>query len=145
MDLLARRPELSSHPVDIGQRSEAAILAALVGRGYHVLVPFGVNHRYDFVLDVDGEFVRAQCKTGRLRKGSIVFRTLSTRSNTRTALRRGYLGEADVFLVYCPDVGGVYVVPVESAPGAVMHLRVDPTANHQGLKINWARDFELPA
>jgi hypothetical protein len=36
-----------------------------VRRGYSVLLPFGVNQRYDLVLDLDGRFVRAQCKTGR--------------------------------------------------------------------------------
>jgi hypothetical protein len=116
MDLLAMKPELSSHPVDVGQRSEAAILAALVARGYGVLLPFGVNQRYDLVIDLDGQFVRAQCKTGRLRNRSIEFHTQSTRANTRTWFANGYLGDADVFLVYCRETRGVYVVPVETAP-----------------------------
>jgi PD-(D/E)XK endonuclease len=60
-------------------------------------------------------------------------------------VRRGYQGDADAFLVYCPDTNGVYVVPVEQAPSAAMHLRVEPTVNHQGMRINWARDYELPA
>jgi hypothetical protein len=34
---------LSAHPVDIGQRTEAIVLAALVRRGYRVLTPFGTN------------------------------------------------------------------------------------------------------
>jgi hypothetical protein len=37
-------PTKSTHPVDIGQRSEAAVLAAFVKHGYRVLTPFGVNH-----------------------------------------------------------------------------------------------------
>jgi PD-(D/E)XK endonuclease len=60
---------LSDHPVDVGQRTEARILAYLVAHGYGVLLPFGVNQRYDLVLDLNGRFVRAQCKTGRYRKG----------------------------------------------------------------------------
>ena len=54
MDLLARMPQSTTHPVDVGQRSEAAILAALVHCGFHVLLPFGVNQRYDLVIDLDG-------------------------------------------------------------------------------------------
>lgn len=46
------KPALSSHPVDVGLRSEGAILSELVRRGYCVLVPFGVNQRYDLVLDL---------------------------------------------------------------------------------------------
>jgi PD-(D/E)XK endonuclease len=144
MDLLARMPQMTTHPVDVGQRSEAAILAALVRRDFHVLLPFGVNQRYDLVIDLDGEFVRAQCKTGRLRNGSICFHTKSTRVNTRHWVSSGYRGQADIFLVHCPETGGVYVVPVEAAPAHLMHLRVDPTSNRQGSRINWARDFELP-
>jgi hypothetical protein len=41
-------PTKSNHPVDVGQRSEAAVLAAFVKHGYRVLTPFGVNHRYDW-------------------------------------------------------------------------------------------------
>jgi PD-(D/E)XK endonuclease len=42
-----------------------------------VLLPFGVNQRYDLVLDLDGHLVKAQCKTGRLRKGVVSFSTRS--------------------------------------------------------------------
>jgi len=58
------------HPVDVGTRTEAVVLAELVKRGYRVLLPFGHNHRYDLVLDVEGRFVRVQCKTGRLSRGA---------------------------------------------------------------------------
>jgi hypothetical protein len=61
--------QLSSHPVDIGLRSETTILAALVELGYDVLVPWGFNRRYDYVIDLGREVIRAQCKTGRLRDG----------------------------------------------------------------------------
>ena len=75
----------SRHPVDVGERSEAIILAELVKRGYRVLIPYGTNHRYDIVINVGGRFLRAQCKTGRLRDGVIRFATASTRANTLRA------------------------------------------------------------
>lgn len=37
------KPELTSHPVDVGLRTEGAILSELIRRGYCVLMPFGVN------------------------------------------------------------------------------------------------------
>ena len=40
-------PKPSSHPVDVGLRSEAAIVEALLKRGYSVSVPRGQNQRYD--------------------------------------------------------------------------------------------------
>jgi hypothetical protein len=36
---------IRAHPVDIGQRTEAIILAELVKRGHRVLVPFGDTER----------------------------------------------------------------------------------------------------
>jgi hypothetical protein len=136
---------LSDHPVDVGHRTEAVILSELVRRGYRVLLPFGVNQRYDLVLDVEGRFVRAQCKTGLLRGGAVRFRPLSTQSNTRKTLSRGYEGEADLFLVYCPQNGLIYAVPVEGCTSRSMSLRVEPTLNGQAEGIRWAKSYELPA
>jgi len=108
-------------------------------------VPFGVNHRYDLVLDQNGSFIRAQVKTGRLRDGVIAFRPTSVRANTKRAYTRGYEGEADVFLVYCPETDEVYAVPVSIAPRREMFLRVAPTLNGQTEGVHWAADYRLPA
>lgn len=137
-------PKLTSHPVDVGLRTEAAILSHLVRRGYGILLPFGVNQRYDLVLDLDGEFVRAQCKTGRLLKGTITFNTQSVQSNTRSTKVRGYLGEADFFLVFCRELDRVYAVPVAEASLSHMRLRVAPARNGQSQRLHWASDYELP-
>jgi hypothetical protein len=138
-------PPVSAHPVDVGQRTEATVLAELVRRGYRVLTPFGVNHRYDLVLDVGGRFLRVQCKTGRLRNGSVVFQTRSVRANRIGWYARGYGGEIDLFAVYCPELDRLYAVPVEVAPLGGGRLRVEPAANNQSRGIRWAADFELPA
>lgn len=121
------------------------MLAALVRRGYKVLVPFGVNHRYDLVMDLNGRFVRAQCKTGRLRNGRVVYSTQSVRSNTRVAKCRPYTGEVEVLIVYCPELDRIYVVPIGDAPRTKGSLRVSETANGQAKGIRWAADYELPA
>ena len=143
--LLSTPRELSSHPVDVGQRTEAIILAELVKRGHNVLVPFGTNHRYDLVLEIGERFIRVQCKTGRLRSGVIHFNTVSVRSNTTRAIKRAYHGEADLFLVYCPDTGRVYAVDVDEAASSLGSLRVAPAVNGQAKGIRWAADYELPA
>jgi PD-(D/E)XK nuclease superfamily protein len=95
-------------------------------------------------LDLGGKFVRAQCKTGRLRHGVILFNTFSVQSNTHRSLTRNYVGEADLFLVYCPDTTRIYAVLVAEATAAYMSLRVDPTLNNQERGIRWARDYDLP-
>jgi PD-(D/E)XK endonuclease len=139
------KPQLTSHPVDVGHRTEAAILSELVRRGYRVLVPFGVNQRYDLVLDCDGRFLRAQCKTGRYRAGAIQFSAVSTQSNTKETRIRGYAGEVDLFIVHCAENQRVYVVPADEVPTRGMLLRVDPPRNNQRKRVRWARDYELPA
>ena len=138
-------PTKSSHPVDVGQRSEAAVLAAFVKHGYRVLTPFGVNHRYDFALDTGDRFLRVQCKTGRLREGAVLYNTHSVQSNTRRARKRSYVGEIDLFAVYCSDTARIYAVPVDEAAASAGTLRIDPRTNGQSRRIRWARDYELPA
>lgn len=120
-------------------------MAALVKHGYHVLLPFGVNQRYDLVLQSDERFLKAQCKTGRLRNGVVQFNPRSIQSNTCRTQVRGYEGEVDLFIIYCPDNQGVYVIPADEVPSTEMYLRVDLPRNGQRKGVRWARDYELPA
>jgi PD-(D/E)XK nuclease superfamily protein len=138
-------PVLTDHPVNVGHRTEGAILGELVKRGYRLLVPFGVNQRYDLVLEgEDGRFLKAQCKTGRLRDGVIEFRAVSTQSNMKRTRTRNYSGEIDLFMVYCRENEQVYVIPVDEVPSRGMYLRVDPPRK-QCKRVRWAKDYELPA
>jgi hypothetical protein len=137
---------LTRHPVDVGQRSEAAIIAELVKRGYRILMPYGINHRYDLVIDTGDRLLRAQCKTGRLRDGVILFNTVSVRVNTRRTFVTPYdADQIDLFLIYCPDTDRVYALDVREAASSHGALRVDPAANGQAKRIRWAADHELPA
>lgn len=140
-----KRPRPSVHPVDIGLRTEAAVLAYLLRRGVRVLQPCGFNHRYDLVLELEGTFVRAQIKTGRLRNGAIEFKTCSIRSNSQKAILRDYGNEIDLFLVCCPAEEEIYAVPVSQAPKGMMRLRTTATANSQAAGIRRASEFVLPA
>jgi len=77
------------HPKDIGDRTALAVMLALREAGYAISVPFGENTRYDLVIDDGESLLRVQCKTGRLRKGSIVFATCSTYGFISGRLNRG--------------------------------------------------------
>ncbi len=111
-----------------------------------MLLPFGVNQRYDLILENDGRsFLRVQCKTGRLRDGVIRFSAQSVQSNTACTRARAYAGEVDLFAVYCPDNDRVYVIPVEEVPATAMYLRVEPPRNRQRKGVRWAEDYVLPA
>jgi hypothetical protein len=134
------------HPKDVGDRSTLAIILALRLDGYAILLPFGENTRYDLVTDNGSRLSRVQCKTGRLRDGAVRFATCSNyghHSNPQTA-RRDYAGQIDEFAVYCPELGSVYLIPIEDvqtrSEGA---LRVTPPRNGQRRNVRFAAAYEL--
>ena len=124
-----------------GNLSEARILAALIAAGYLVSVPFGSGHKYDFVVDDSTSLFRVQCKTGRVKNGTLIFNSYSQSGNG--ANKQGYHGLADLFAVLNPKSGEVYLVPVESFGSTGINLRLLPTLNGQVKKINWAVDYLL--
>ena len=113
--------------------------------GHCVFLPIGQNQRYDLVVEVDGQFLRCQCKTGRLRNGSVRFSARSVRSNRKRIEFRGYEGEVDYFLVYCEDTDDVYAIPIEEVRKTGCHLRVDAPTNNQQRRIRWASEYRLPS
>ena len=124
---------------DKGDISEAMILARLLQLGKKVAIPFGENHRYDLLIDDDGEFTRVQCKTARIHKGCVVFNARSTNARIST----NYRGEADLFIVYCPQIEKFYQVAVTVAAASIVTLRLEATKNNQESGVKYARDYEL--
>lgn len=130
---------------EIGCLTVAKVLAGLLECGRHVLLPFGNVGRYDMVIDNrDGSFSRVECKTGRLRNGTVLFKTESTGGYNYTGQAKAYGDDADLFGVWCPETGKVYLMPVAVAGKGSCSLRVtDPKWPSNGSKIRWARDFEV--
>jgi hypothetical protein len=122
----------------IGERTEGIVLAELLKRGYTVSIPFGGSQRYDFILDDGQRLLKAQCKTGRMRQGTLVFNTCSV--NGLTHVKADYRGQIDVFLVYSSDTAKVYVVPVDEVGRREGWLRVAPSTKPN---VRIAVDFEL--
>lgn len=134
---------MKENPKTVGERSEAVILAKLILRGEVVLLPFGDNQRYDMVLDRGGVFVRIQCKTGRIRNGTLIFPCRSVAGGLKKN-RRDYRGQIEFFAVYCPDNENVYLVPVSEMPTSNGHLRVAPLGiQTPKTTIKWANDYLL--
>ena len=118
-------------------------MSALARLGYRILVPYGENCRYDLVIEKEGTFLRVQVKTGRLRLGSVWFNAYSSHAH-RNGGSRPYVGEVELFGVYCPDVEGVFLVPVGDVTTTVGSLRWEPTKNKQRRKVRWAQPYLLP-
>ncbi|HZZ00543.1 MAG TPA: group I intron-associated PD-(D/E)XK endonuclease [Candidatus Baltobacteraceae bacterium] len=127
----------------IGDLSEATLLRAFVQLGYGVAIPWGENHRYDMIVEIDGALFKVQVKTGRLRMGSIQFNAYTSHAH-RNGGPRSYKGDADFFGVYCPDVQRVFLVPVEDVTERLGCLRWERTKNRQKRKIRLADPYVLP-
>lgn len=133
-------------PKEQGERSERRVIAALLDHGYEVLIaPYGENRRYDLVLDLGDRFVRVQLKTARLTPdgGALAAATTSFAGLGAARRRVGYRGQADVFALYSPDTGRVYLGPVEACPSTPVQLRLSPTRNGQAAGVRMAGDYEL--
>jgi PD-(D/E)XK endonuclease len=124
-----------------GNAGEAMVLAALVHRGFQVLVPFGEGQPYDLVIHLGKrEFLRVQCKTAWPRQGCILF---NSRSTDHGRGPQSYVGLADIFGVYFPPNQAVYLVPINAVARFEGRLRLEPTLNNQRRKIRQAIDFEI--
>ena len=126
---------------DKGNLSEARILAAFVAAGYLVSVPFGSGHKYDFVVDDSKRLLRVQCKTGRVKNGTLLFNAYSQSGNG--SVKMSYRGLADLFAVLNPEGDKVYLVPVEDVGVTVGSLRLKPTLNRQAQRVRWAESYLL--
>lgn len=110
--------------------------------GLTICAPMCEDCRYDFVADIDGKFIRLQCKTSSLKEdgSGIVFSTRSTRVNTQEAIQRYYTkDEIDYFYTYYN--GKSYLVKVEET-SSIKTLRFWTNSNNT-QNICFAKDYEL--
>jgi hypothetical protein len=121
-----------------GRITEATVLAAFVKHGYAVSVPFGDGQPYDLVVDIDGAFLRVQCKTARRLGACLMFHAKSTDHGHGN---RSYRGLADVFGVVYPTDESVYLVPVADVSSRTPYLRLEATRNNQRSGIRFAADY----
>jgi hypothetical protein len=134
------------HPKEVGDRSTLAIIFALSSQGYGIYVPFGENTRIDLILESASALRRVQCKTGRYRSGVVRFRTCSSYAHhpNPKVKARSYLGEVDDFAVFCPELGTVYLIPIEDLPfRSTASLRIDPPRNNQLNGVRFAKMYEI--
>lgn len=150
---------MTDNPSDRGVQGETAVLNRLVQRGFEVLLPWGGHRRYDIAYFVTIEhstfgffthresyLVRIQVKVGRLTSdgNGVDFNTTSVRSRGGKHIRQDYVGEAEYFGVYCPDLDKVYIVPVSEAPrSGHMTLRLTQPKSGQKNGYHFAKDYEL--
>lgn len=123
----------------VGNLTVAKLLVALAEKGKVVLTPFGEGERYDLMIDEGKKVLRVQCKTGKLRKGCVLFNNYSqTGAGTKF-----YGTTVDAYGVYCPQNGKMYLVPAKDCMRYKTGLRVEPTKNGRTKNIRYAERYEI--
>jgi PD-(D/E)XK endonuclease len=123
-----------------GNAAEAAVLNAFIRADLHVFIPFGEGSPYDLLVHREEGLLRVQVKCGRVRNDCIEFNTCSTDHGRG---RMSYVGRADVFGVYVPELDRVFIVPVEEVARYRGYLRLAPARNNQQRRIKYASDYAI--
>lgn len=127
----------------IGNITELECMLAFLKLGYNVLTPYGDCERYDFVVDIKGNFYRIQSKTASSDDDGASFK-ISCRSCNRKGgaiIHHTYTKEEiDYFITSFNGI--IYLIPVEEC-GGDKRLRLQPTKNGQVRGIAWAKEYEL--
>ncbi len=130
------------HKKTKGAIAELHVCADLMQQGWHILLPYGENHRYDVVAEKDGKFLRAQVKYTTPKDGKL---RVNCQSSNNWSVEPYTSAQIDVIAVFNPQDHHVYYVPVDRICKTVMALRLEPTKNSQKKKIRYAKDFsEFP-
>ena len=127
----------------IGDISEAMVIAAFLKAGKNVLIPFGDKNRYDVVIETENKFNRIQIKTAR-KNGEII--TFPLRSCTRKNGKRietPYQGQVEYFAAYCPENDKVYLVPIHICGTTLITLRLSKSKSGMEKGIHYASDYEF--
>ena len=93
--------------------AEAAVITALLKRGFKVLKPIGDRLPYDLALDIKGRLLRIQVKSAWYYNGSYTVDTRRTKTNRKRMLRARYSDDDfDFAILYIDRLNTFYVMPV---------------------------------
>ena len=126
-----------------GNITELECMLAFIKQGYNVLTPYGDCERYDFVVDVNGKFIRVQSKTSSSDDNGASFKFSGRSCNRKDGkiIHHKYTNEEIDFFSTIFE-GKCYLIPVEEC-GSDKRLRILPTKNGQVRGLSWAKDYEL--
>ena len=111
--------------------------------GYNVLIPFGDCERYDFVADVNGQFLRVQCKSASTKDEgkTILINCRSTHYKDGSCIHEKY-DKTQIDYIATFWEGQCYLIPVEEC-GSAKRLRFSTPENFQKDRISFAKDYVL--
>ena len=125
-----------------GNLTELQCLAAFMGQGCGVSIPYGDNSKYDFIADINGQLFKIQVKTSSLKdENAIKFSCRTTHVNCNGVKNERYSEkDVDFFATYWEDE--CYIVPVKEC-SVEKTLRFAPPKNGHTKNISFAQDYLL--
>lgn len=130
-----------------GNIVELKCITKFIEMGYECSIPYGNGAKYDFIVDVNGELLRIQCKAshnpsrnGKVDYNAFMFQTTSQTTNTKKIVSHRYTKDMiDYFATVYGDK--IYIVPVDEC-STTKTLRLAPPRNGE-KNYNKAEDYEI--
>ena len=131
-----------------GTLTELHCIMDLTQLGIRTLTPTDESSKYDVVADLDGKFIRIQCKTSRWANDTaepetaFCIATYCQTTNTKQTTRHLYSNkDVDYFYTYFQGQG--YLVSLEEANGKTFRWRYEYPSNKQKVGIHIADDYKI--
>lgn len=131
----------------IGNLTELQCITRFYELGYSVSIPYGDSEKYDFILDVNGNLYRIQCKHATVHENEFgIADYISIDTTWQTGYSRGAnfqyhaytKKDIDYFVTHYN--GNNYLLPVEDCNTQKI-LRILPPKNNQVKGINYLENY----
>lgn len=131
-----------------GTLTELHCILDLTEIGIRTLTPTDEASKYDVVADLDGKFIRIQCKTSTWATDTVKPQTafyISTccqTTNTKQTTRHKY-SKSDIDYFYTWFQGQGYLVSIEEATGSSFRWRYEYPSKGQKQGIHIADEYKI--
>ena len=131
-----------------GTLTELHCILDLTNLGIRCLKPVDESSKYDVVADLNGKFIRIQCKTAswvtdtQKEKSAFAIYTCCQTTNTKSTTRYKY-SKDDIDYFYTWFEGQGYLVSIEEATGVTFRWRYESPATNQKQGIHIADDYKI--
>lgn len=131
-----------------GTMTELHCILDLTNLGIRCLKPVDESSKYDVVADINGKFIRIQCKTASWvtdtvqEKVAFMISTCCQTTNTKATTRHKY-SKNDIDYFYTWFEGQGYLVSIEEATGVTFRWRYEYPSSNQRQGIHIANDYKI--
>ena len=131
-----------------GTLTELHCILDLTALGIRTLTPTDDASKYDVVADLEGKFIRIQCKTStwatdtKEAETAFYITTCTQTTNTKQTIKHMYSkDDIDYFYTYFQGQG--YLVSIEEATGKTFRCRYEYPSTGQTANIHIANEYKI--